>query len=305
MNSIPIYYTDPFTVPLPAGHRFPMAKYTLLRKAIVQQGWANASSLVLPMAASWQQMRLVHGAYYIERLHKGRLTPKEMRRIGFPWSHRLVERSKRSVGATIAACRSAIARGVAVHLGGGTHHAFPDHGQGYCLLNDAVIAARSMQVEGLVRKVLIVDCDVHQGNGTAAIVKDDPSIFAFSIHGRNNFPFRKEQSDLDIALADGTGDEAYLEALQQGLHAALTAAEADLVIYLAGADPYEGDRLGRLSLSKAALFDRDSLVMEACHRAGLPVAVTMAGGYADRVADVVSIHLQTIKAALAICRSVL
>jgi acetoin utilization deacetylase AcuC-like enzyme len=188
--------------------------------------------------------------------------------------------------------------GVAVNLGGGTHHAFSDHGQGYCWLNDSVIASRTMQSEGLAGKILVIDCDVHQGNGTAAILKDDPTIFTFSIHGKNNFPLHKEKSDLDVELPDGTDDAAYLDALEKGLAASMLEFSADLVIYLAGADPFLNDRFGRLSLTKAGLAQRDDLVFQQCHSAGLPVAVTLAGGYAPQVQDTVDINFQTILAAL-------
>ena len=226
------------------------------------------------------------------------LTDKEIRRVGLPWSPQIVRRTRYSVGATIAACRAALSEGVAVNLGGGTHHAFYDHGQGFCWLNDSVIAARAMQAEGLAENILIVDCDVHQGDGTAAITKDDPSIFTFSIHGKNNFPYHKETSDLDIELEDGTDDRTYLDALENGLTACLRRFKADLVIYLAGADPYRKDRYGRLALTKAGLAHRDRLVLGRLKENGLPVAVTMAGGYAPDIQDIVDIHFQTIEIAL-------
>ena len=208
-----------------------------------------------------------------------------------------MERAKHSSGATIEACRAALGEGAAVNLGGGTHHAFPDRGQGYCLLNDAAIAARAMQAEDRVQRVLIVDCDVHQGNGTAAIFKDDPTVFTFSIHGANNFPLQKEASDLDIALPDGTKDAEYLDALDPALMLVFDRAQADLVIYLSGADAYAGDRFGRLKLSKIGLVERDRMVFRHCQQAGLPVAVTMAGGYAQDIQDIVDIHFHTVVAA--------
>lgn len=209
----------------------------------------------------------------------------------------MVERSRRSSGATIAACRAALEDGVAVNLAGGTHHAFRDHGEGYCVFNDSAIAARAMQAEGRVRRVVILDCDVHQGNGTAAILRDDTTIFTFSIHGEKNFPYHKEISDLDIELLDGTGDRVYLDMLEEGVQRALALAHADMAIYLAGADPFADDRLGRLKLTKTGLAQRDALVLELCKARGLPVAVTMAGGYARNVTDIVDIHSQTVQIA--------
>jgi acetoin utilization deacetylase AcuC-like enzyme len=215
----------------------------------------------------------------------------------------MVERSRRTSGATIAAARAALQDGTAANLAGGTHHAFRDRGEGFCVFNDSAIAARTLQAEGLVERVLVIDCDVHQGNGTAAIFRDDPSVFTFSIHGAHNFPFAKEQSDLDIELADGTGDRDYLAALERGLAAALPLAAADLAIYLAGADPYFDDRLGRLALTKQGLLNRDRMVLEACERAGVPVAVTMAGGYARDINDTVDIQFATIETAAWYCAS--
>ncbi len=226
------------------------------------------------------------------------MTEREMRRIGFPWSLQLVERARRSCGGTIAACRAALEDGVSVNLAGGTHHAFPDHGEGYCVFNDSAIATRAMQSESRAAHVVILDCDVHQGNGTAAIFAGDPTVFTFSIHGARNFPFRKQASDLDIALEDGVGDPVYLEALEQGLRRAIRLARADLAIFLAGADPFLDDRLGRLAVSKEDLAERDRLVFEHCRKAGIPVAVTMSGGYARNVRDTVEIHLQTVRTAL-------
>jgi acetoin utilization deacetylase AcuC-like enzyme len=228
----------------------------------------------------------------------GKLTDKEVRRVGLPWSPEIVRRARYSAGATIEACRAALEEGIAINLGGGTHHAFSDHGQGYCWLNDSVIASRAIQAEGLVRNILIIDCDVHQGNGTAAIVKNDSTIFTFSIHGKNNFPYHKETSDLDVELADGTDDAAYQNALEKGLAASMQNFKADLVIYLAGADPYLDDRFGRLALTKKGLAERDRIVFQSCLEAGLPAAVTMAGGYARNVQDSVDINFQTILSAL-------
>ena len=252
----------------------------------------------IPAPASDEDILRVHDPVYFRRFLNGELTDKEVRRVGLPWSPDMVQRARYSVGATIEACRTALNDRIAVNLGGGTHHAFSDHGQGYCYLNDSVIAARVMQSEGLVNKVLIIDCDVHQGNGTAAILKNDPTIYTFSIHGKNNFPYHKETSDLDIELENETDDAAYLVALEKGIEASLGACDANLAIYLAGADPYKNDRFGRLSLTKDGLAVRDQIVLQRLRQTGLPVAVTMAGGYAKQVRDAVDIHFQTVSTAV-------
>lgn len=292
-----IFYHDQFVLPLPENHRFPMEKYALLRQRVVAARLVPPGNLRIPSAASDADLLRAHTAAYVAKVTTGQLTSQEIRRMGFPWSPALVERSRRSVGSTIAAGPAALQDGVAVNLAGGTHHAGPDWGQGFCVFNDAAVAARTWQAAGLVRRVAILDCDVHQGNGTAAICRGDDTIFTFSIHGARNFPFHKEPGDLDVGLEDGAGDEAYLAALAPGIARALTRARADIAIYLAGADPHEGDRLGRLALSKAGLAARDRLVFDACRRAGLPVVVTMAGGYGRDVHNTVDIHFATVSLA--------
>jgi acetoin utilization deacetylase AcuC-like enzyme len=293
-----LFYSDHFTLPLPEGHRFPMEKYARLRQRVAAAGWASQVELCAAEPASEVQLSLAHDLEYVRRVFNGELSEKEIRRMGFPWSPGLVERSRRSVGATLSACRSALEEGISANLAGGTHHAYPGHGEGYCVFNDVAVAARVMQAEGRARRVVILDCDVHQGNGTAAIFSGDSSVFTFSIHGEKNFPFHKEPSDLDIALPDGTGDEAYLEALEWGLEKSLSNAQANLAIYLAGADPFSGDRLGRMALSKPGLAERDRRVLERCLQAGLPVAVTMSGGYARNIEDIVDIHTTTLHIAM-------
>ena len=293
-----IYYTDTFTIPLPENHSFPKDKNYLLRKRILEELGDQQVDMRIPAPASDEDILRVHDPVYFRRFLNGELTDKEVRRVGLPWSPDMVQRARYSVGATIEACRTALNDRIAVNLGGGTHHAFSDHGQGYCYLNDSVIAARVMQSEGLVNKVLIIDCDVHQGNGTAAILKNDPTIFTFSIHGKNNFPYHKETSDLDIELEDGTDDAAYLAALDKGMEASLDACDANLVIYLAGADPYKKDRFGRLSLTKGGLANRDQIVLRHLYQSRLPVAITLAGGYARQVSDAVDIHFQTVSTAV-------
>lgn len=290
------FYSDIFVLPLPEGHRFPMRKYSMLKDAVLAAGVVSPEALRLPPPASDDELCRAHDPAYVQRVMTGGLSDKELRRIGFPWSEALARRSRHTVGGTLAACRAALTDGVAVNLAGGTHHAHRDFGQGFCVFNDAVVAARAMQAEGLARHVLIVDLDVHQGNGTAAMTAADPTIFTFSMHGAKNFPFHKEHSDLDIPLDDGTGDEVYLDALRWGL-SRLPWTEADLVIYLAGADPYGGDTLGRLALTKGGLARRDEMVFATCRAAGVPVAVAMAGGYARPIEDTVEIHLQTVRLA--------
>ncbi|UCF19217.1 MAG: histone deacetylase [Gemmatimonadota bacterium] len=290
-----IYYCDEFILPLPEGHRFPMAKYSLLRQRVAVSELAERHRLSVPPPATDADLLRAHDRDYLERVKNGTLADAEVRRIGFPWSPGLVARSRRSVGGTIAASRSALAEGLAVNLAGGTHHAFANRGEGFCVFNDAAVATRAMQAEGRAERIVILDCDVHQGNGTAAIFADDPTVFTFSIHGANNFPFHKVAGDLDIALPDATGGADYLEALEAGLDEALPAASADLAIYLAGADPYENDRYGKLALSAADLAERDRLVLDRCRAAGLPVAIVMSGGYATEISDIVAIQFQTVR----------
>ena len=292
-----LFYTDVFVLPLPAGHRFPMEKYARLRAALLASGDFSESDFHLPPAASDEELARAHDPAYIAAVSCGELGIPAQKAIGFPWSPGMVERSRRSAGATLAACRAAFADGVSANLAGGTHHAFRDRGEGFCVFNDAAVAARAMQAEGRAERILVVDCDVHQGNGTASILQGDDSIFTFSIHGARNFPFEKETSDLDIELPDGCNDEAYLLQLNHGLDTAFDLARPDLVIYLAGADPYHDDRLGRLALSFAGLAERDRRVFGRCKSLGLPVAVAMAGGYARQIDDTVAIHAQTIRLA--------
>jgi acetoin utilization deacetylase AcuC-like enzyme len=292
-----IFYSDSFVLPLPPGHRFPMPKYRMLRERVAAAALVPPAQLHVPEPADDLLLCRAHSADYIARAQDGRLSEQEIRRIGFPWSPQMIERSRRSAGATVAACRVALAGEVGVNLAGGTHHAFADHGAGYCVFNDSAVAARAMQAEGRVRRVVILDCDVHQGDGTAAILRDDDSIFTFSIHAAKNFPFRKQQSDLDIELPDATGDDAYLDALERGVQQALEQARPDLALYLAGADPYFDDRLGRLALTKGGLAERDRVIFHYTRRSGLPLAICMAGGYARRIEDTVDIHFQTVSSA--------
>ena len=271
-----------------------MEKYRLLRDALPRDG-----SIVFCEAPDTLNgvLALAHDPSYIAAVSNGALPLIEQKAIGFPWSAQMVERSRRATGATIAACRAALEQGAAANLAGGTHHAHHARGEGFCVFNDSAIAARLMQAERRVRKVAIVDLDVHQGNGTAAILRDDDSIFTLSMHGAFNYPFSKEQSDLDVALPDGTGDEVYLSMLDDALTTMFSRIDPNLIIYLSGADPHEGDRLGRLSLTKAGISARDSMVFSRAHCRGIPVAVTMGGGYGKNIDDTVAIHLQTISIA--------
>lgn len=276
-----------------------MSKYTVLRNRIEQTLVPDRRcELLLPPAATDDQLLLVHTQRYLWTIKSGELTDVEQRRIGFPWSAKMVERSRRSTGASIAAGRAAIQDGVAVNLAGGTHHSFADSGQGFCVFNDACVAAKVLQAEGLVERVMIVDLDVHQGNGTAAITKDDPTVYSFSMHCSKNYPFRKTEGDLDIALPPATEDRYYLEQMRFGLARAVGEFDPDCVFYLAGADPFAGDRLGLLSLTKAGLRSRDEGVLDFFGERDVPVAIAMAGGYADQIEDIVDIHFSTVQAAL-------
>lgn len=294
------WYADHFVLPLPETHRFPMDKYRRLRERVA----AELPDIVLcePPAATDAELLRAHDATYVARVSRGDLTTQEVRMIGFPWSPGMIERSRRSAGATMAACRSALNDGVSVNLAGGTHHAKHASGAGYCVFNDAAVASRMLQAECGIERIAIVDLDVHQGDGTAEILGRAEDVFTLSLHGDRNFPFRKECSHLDIALPDGTGDDAYLAALDEALDEMAQRFDPQFILYLAGADPYEGDRLGRLKLTKAGLAARDARVLDLCRERNLPLAVAMAGGYAEDIADIVDIHFATVGLALQHCR---
>jgi acetoin utilization deacetylase AcuC-like enzyme len=291
-----IYYSDHHPVPLPERHAFPEGKYQRLRTRLTASSLARAFELAPADPATVEDLELAHSPEYVQRVARGDLDPAAQRRLGLPWSPELYIRAIHSVGGTINACRNALSDRIAVNLGGGTHHAFRNAGAGFCVFNDAVVAGRVVLGEGSVDRIVVLDCDVHQGDGTAELVRDDPEIFAFSIHGARNFPFRKRTSDLDVALPNGASDEEYLEALRPGVLEAVDTSDPGLAIYLAGADPFIGDRFGRLAVSKQALAERDAFVLELCHRREIPVAVVMGGGYAA-VDDVVDIHLKTVEIA--------
>ena len=290
------FYTDHFVLPLPAGHRFPMEKYSRLRDLVGSQAGIE---LVEAPSVTDTQILYAHDPSYLIKVIEGTLSAQEQREIGFPWSSQMVERSRRSAGATVAAAKTAIQEGIAANLAGGTHHAYRDTGSGFCVFNDSAIAARTLQKEiNPSLKVAVIDLDVHQGNGTAAILQNDDSIFTLSIHGENNFPFKKEQSDLDVGLADGCNDEIYLHSLSTALDQLDSRFKADCLIFLAGADPHEGDRLGRLNISKDGMRLRDEMVFQYALDRQLPIAFSMAGGYGKEIESTVDIHFQTIKIAL-------
>lgn len=296
---LPLYYSDVFEFPLPEGHRFPLRKYAMLRKAIEQGEFSERVLLQIPDPADDLQLLRVHSTEYLERVKAGSLEPGDIRRIGFPWSPELVERSRRSVGGTIAACRRACEVGLAMNLAGGTHHAHRSYGSGFCVFNDVAVAARDVQAQHAIEEMLIIDCDVHQGDGTAEIFAGDPSVTSFSIHAERNFPFRKSASDLDIALPDGADDEVYLAVLAPALERLFASTSPGLVVYLAGADPFQDDSLGRMALTKPGLSRRDEMVLSACREQGIPLAIVLAGGYARRIEDSVDIHLETVRLAVA------
>jgi acetoin utilization deacetylase AcuC-like enzyme len=286
-----------YAFPLPERHRFPIAKYARLREQVLIAGIVSPDSLWEPDPADRAALLRVHQADYIDRFIEGRLTASELRRLGFPWSPALVERSLRAVGGTCEAAAAALDDGIAMNLAGGTHHAFADHGEGFCVFNDVAIAIRLLQDAGRIGRAAIVDLDVHQGNGTNAIFAGDDRVFTFSMHGGRNYPFHKVPGSLDVELADGTRDDEYLRLLADHLPAALSRSQPDLVIYLAGADPHEGDALGRLALTFDGLARRDAFVIDVCREVGIPVAITIAGGYGRNIDDTVRIHAETARIA--------
>ncbi|MEO7085357.1 MAG: histone deacetylase [Gemmatimonadaceae bacterium] len=287
-----------YSFPLPEGHRFPIAKYALLRDRVLAEGIVSPECLHSSERIPRDDLLLVHTADYVDRFTSGDLGRDEQRKLGFPWSPQLVERSYRTAAGTSDAARFALRAGVAMNLAGGTHHAFASHGEGYCVFNDVAVAIRVLQRDGLVRRAAIVDLDVHQGNGTHAVFAGDDSVFTFSMHGGRNYPFHKVPGTLDIDLADGTGDDEYLERLVENLPTVLARASADIVLYLAGADPHETDRLGRLALTHDGLARRDSIVLESCREIGVPVAITISGGYSEPIDGTIAAHANTARIAV-------
>jgi acetoin utilization deacetylase AcuC-like enzyme len=287
-----VYYCDHFELPLPEGHRFPIEKYALARR-LTRDRLGEAVQFITGPAATRDELSRVHTAEYLDKMFEGRLSRLEEKRIGLPWSKKMLERCRRSTGATLAASKEALASGAAAHLSGGTHHAFRDEGQGFCVFNDVAVASLDLLEAGMVESVLVVDLDVHQGNGTADIFREDDRVFTFSMHGDRNYPFRKKAGDLDIGLPDGIGDAGYLSLLQDALERSVPQ-QPDTVFYIAGADPYEGDRMGRVKLTKAGLAERDGVVLDFCLARNCPVTVVMGGGYGP-VYDVAEIHANTIE----------
>jgi acetoin utilization deacetylase AcuC-like enzyme len=294
-----VWTHDRWRFPLPEHHRFPIDKYGLLRERVIADGTVGGDEVHEAEAVPWSWLEAVHEPALVARLRHGELSVREQRGLGLPWSAALVERSRRSVAGTIAAARFAARAGIGMNLGGGTHHAGREFARGYCVFNDVAVALSRLRADGLAARAIVVDCDVHQGDGTADLLGPDPGCFTLSLHGARNYPFQRIPSDLDVDIAAGTGDDRYLTALAEALDHALPLARPEFGFYLAGADPWEGDRLGKLALTKAGLRARDELVLDRLQAAGAAVCVVLAGGYADDVRDTVDIHAATAAAAAA------
>jgi acetoin utilization deacetylase AcuC-like enzyme len=292
-----VWTHDRWRFPLPETHNFPLDKYHLLRERVVAEGLVAEHELHEAEAVPWPWLEAVHDPELVARIRTGGLTRREERGLGLPWSPALVERSRRSVAGTVAAARFAARAGIGMHLGGGTHHAGRSFARGYCVFNDVAIALSRLREDDLAARAMVVDCDVHQGDGTADLLGPDPDCFTLSLHGARNYPFQRIPSDLDVDIAAGTGDDRYLEALREALDYALALARPQFAFYLAGADPWEGDRLGRLALSKAGLRARDEHVVDRLRDAGAAVCIVLAGGYAEDVSDTVDIHAATVAVA--------
>lgn len=289
-----VYYSPYYYADIGENHVFPIRKFELVRDQLLREKTLAPPEIIEPQPARVEDVELVHTEDYVTRLRAGTLTPREIRRLGLPWSKSLVRRSFLATSGTINAGKYALENGVASNLAGGTHHAFPDRGEGFCVLNDVAVAIRVLQRDRLANRFLIVDCDVHQGNGTAFIFKDDAPVFTFSIHGAKNYPLFKEKSTLDVELPDKTGDADYLRILDEHLPLVF-AHEPELVFYLGGADPYENDKLGRLSLTIEGLRRRDQLVLEFAKSKSIPIVTTLSGGYAQNIEDTVDIHCNTLR----------
>lgn len=295
-----VHFHDDYVVDLPAGHAFPMRKFVHLRDILLRERLVRPDEVVAPAEASWELLRLAHSEGYLSKLRDGTLDPGEVRRLGLPWSPALVRRSRRATMGTLMAARAALEHGIAANLAGGTHHACHDHGEGYCVINDVVVAIRSLAAESAAHRVLVVDLDVHHGNGNAELLARDPGAFTFSMHGERNYPLRKPPSDLDVGLPDGTGDDAYLAALEMHLPIAFERSRPELVFYLAGVDVVAGDRFGRLALTGAGLARRDRYLLEQVRAHGVPVVLVLAGGYAPTPEATADLHATVHREAVAL-----
>ena len=295
MSNYQLFYSPYYYADIGEGHVFPIKKFELVRDVLLREGTLQLDEIVEPEPAKLEDLHLVHTEDYISRLVNGTLTTKEIRKLGLPWSESLVRRSFHAISGTIEATKTALVEGISSNLAGGTHHAYPDRGEGFCVLNDVAVAIRVLQRENLAKRFLIVDCDVHQGNGTAFIFKNDESVFTFSMHGAKNYPLHKEQSSLDLELPDKTSDAEFLETLSEALPR-IFLHNPDIIFYLGGADPFEKDKLGRLSLTIKGLRARDEMVLEFAKSKDVPIVTTMSGGYAADINDTVEIHANTIRA---------
>lgn len=289
-----VFYSDHYTVQLPPGHRFPMQKYRMLRGALLEQGVLRQDEFHEAIPVAMETLEVAHSREYIHSFCNGSVDPRIVRRIGIPWSEAFVRRSLASVGGTLSAARAALKQGVAGNIAGGTHHAFREYGEGYCVFNDIAVAALTLLAEKAVRRVAVIDLDVHQGNGTAAILQNEPCVFTFSMHGRKNFPFVKIPSTLDIGVEDGTDDRAYLALLSEALPRVLCSSP-DIIFYQGGVDPLHSDTLGRLTMTHNGLMERDRMVMEIAHEHEIPLVLTLGGGYANPISDTVQAHVGTYR----------
>ena len=292
------YSSSAYTMTLPEGHRFPMYKYAGTREKIVQDGVLEPDAILDPPRPTWEQVERVHSHDYLRKLRFGNLEPKELRLLGFPWSLNLVERALRAAGGTIAAADDALRAGLGINLAGGTHHAYPAHGEGFCALNDVAIAATHLLIEARVSRIFVLDLDVHQGNGTAAIFSGDARVFTLSVHGERNYPFHKERSSLDVGLVDGVTDAEYLELLDARVLPTLHAFRPEIVFYLAGVDVLARDRFGRFALTSEGAMERDRRVFTTCRDLDVPVVSLMSGGYNKDHAVTIAAHANTVAAAL-------
>jgi acetoin utilization deacetylase AcuC-like enzyme len=295
-----VFYSDRYVIPLPPNHRFPISKYAAIRQQLDSEGTVRRGHVFPPGLIDRDEALSVHTGDYYDRLASGSLSAAEIRRLGLPWSELLVQRSRASVAGTLAAARAALEDGIGVNLGGGTHHAFSDHGEGFCVFNDIAVAISVLRNEGLIDRALVIDLDVHQGNGTAAIFSDEPNVFTLSLHGEKNYPLIKQQSSLDVGLADETDDDSYLEVLALHLPAIFDRFRPDIVFYQAGVDPFFDDKLGRLALTLEGLRRRDEFVLKSCRVRFVSCVITLGGGYARRLEDTVEAHCNTVRAADAI-----